>query len=292
AMEKMHPRSEEDREEKVRGDFEAAKQHELFQKWWGESGHGRVIRRVLGGVVGTGQTDKLESHLASLLDVPVSLGTALLLSFFICIDFPRLKRGVQGLRQTWLREVYDEMAPAFTSLGRLIGRAMHAQGLIALCNAILMFVALSVLGVAHPMLLSGAVFVLCLVPTLGMFLAWVLVAVVALIQPDGGVGLALKASLAVLGVSLVETFVLSPRILGRMMELHPVLIIALLPLAQYFFGVWGLILATPVAVYVIYELILGRGLPGDRKGDKPPPQGPPVPAADEGRPEPAEPAVA
>ena len=47
-----------------------------------------------------------------------------------------------------------------------------------------------------------------------------------------------------------------------MMELHPVLIIALLPLAQYFFGVWGLILATPVAVYVIHEVILRRGLPG------------------------------
>jgi hypothetical protein len=44
--------------------------------------------------------------------------------------------------------------------------------------------------------------------------------------------------------------------------LHPVLIIALLPVAQYFFGIWGLILATPVAVYVIHVLILRRGLPG------------------------------
>ena len=44
--------------------------------------------------------------------------------------------------------------------------------------------------------------------------------------------------------------------------MHPVLLIALLPVAQYFFGVWGLILATPVAVYVIHVLILRRGLPG------------------------------
>ena len=52
-----------------------------------------------------------------------------------------------------------------------------------------------------------------------------------------------------------------------MMELHPVLIIAILPLAQYFFGVWGLILATPVTVYVIHVVILRRGLPG-MDGDK------------------------
>jgi hypothetical protein len=56
--------------------------------------------------------------------------------------------------------------------------------------------------------------------------------------------------------------VLSPRILGKMMELHPVLSIAILPVAQYFFGVWGLILAIPVSVYVIHVLILRRGLPG------------------------------
>jgi len=273
ALEKISPSQGEDAEAKARADFEAAKQHELFQQWWGSSGTARVIRHGLEGFVGAGHPEKLDRHLAALVNIPVSLSTALLLSLFICIDFPNLRRGIQGLRQTWLREVYDEMAPAFTSLGHLIGRAMHAQGLIALCNAVLMFVALSLLGVAHPVLLSGAVFVLCLVPTLGMVLAWVLIAVVALIQPGGGVALALQASVAVLVVVLVETFVLSPRILGRMMELHPVLIIAVLPLAQYFFGVWGLILATPVAVYVIYELILGRGLPG---GAKPAAKAPPA----------------
>lgn len=175
---------------------------------------------------------------------------------------PALRRGSWRLRDTWLRDAYEEMAPALTNLGVLVGRAMQAQGLIALCNATIMFLALSVLGVEHAALLAGAVFLLCLVPTLGTIIAWVLLAAVALVQPGGGVGLALKASAAVVIVVLLETFVFSPRILGRMMELHPVLIIAILPLAQYFFGVWGLILATPVTVYVIHVVILQRGLPG------------------------------
>jgi hypothetical protein len=72
----------------------------------------------------------------------------------------------------------------------------------------------------------------------------------------------LKASAVVLVVVALENFVLGPRIVGKMMELHPVVLIALLPVAQYFFGVWGLILATPVMVYVIHVLILQHGLPG------------------------------
>src|SRR5262249_21020062 len=129
-------------------------------------------------------------------------------------------------------------------------------------NALLVFLALTLLGVEHAALLALAVFVLCQVPTLGMCLAWVLLVAMALLQPGGGLILALKGTGAVVIVVLLETFVFSPRILGRMMELHPVLLLAVLPLAQYFFGIWGLILATPITVYVVHVLILRRGLPG------------------------------
>jgi predicted PurR-regulated permease PerM len=241
---------------KLQADFEAAKRHELFLAWWGSSSLAKVVRRPLesGGI----DADRLDRYLASTLDVPLALSTALLLSFFICIDFPRLRRGFERLRGTWLRPVYDELAPALSSLGILVGRAMQAQGLIALCNSAVIFIALSIFGVEHAALLASAVFILCLVPTLGMILAWGLLAVVALVQPGGGFGLVLKVTAAVVLVLLLETFVFSPRILGKMMEVHPVLIIALLPLAQYFFGVWGLILATPVAVFVIQEVIFGN----------------------------------
>jgi predicted PurR-regulated permease PerM len=273
ALEAMHPSPEADRDAAVRADFEAAKKHELFQAWWGTNSTAQFIRHQVESGVGGDGTGRVERVLSSLLNVPLDLSTALLLSFFICIDFPRLRRGCQRLRATWLRDVYDEMAPALSDLGRLVGRAMQAQGLIAVCNATLMFLALTILGVEHAVLLAGAVFVLCLVPTLGMIIAWVLLAAVALIQPGGGLVLALKVTGAVALVVLLETFVFSPRILGRMMELHPVLIIALLPLAQSFFGVWGLILATPVAVYVIHEVILRRGVPGI---EAPPEGGPPA----------------
>jgi predicted PurR-regulated permease PerM len=271
ALEKLRPTPAAEAAARERADFEAAKKQELFKEWWGTSSTAQSIRHLVEGGAGSGGPGRLDRILESLIQVPVDLGTALLLSLFICIDFPNLKRSLPRLRQTWLRDVYDEMAPALTDLGQLIGRAMHAQGLVALCNAVLIFVALTLLHVKLAVLLSAAVFVLCLVPTLGMALAWALIAVVALIQPGGGAVLALKVSGAVLVVSLMETFLFSPRILGRMMELHPVLVLAILPLGQYFFGVWGLILATPVAVYVIYTIILREALPGTKTPDRPRP---------------------
>jgi predicted PurR-regulated permease PerM len=93
-------------------------------------------------------------------------------------------------------------------------------------------------------------------------LSLVVVVLFAMIQPGGGLPLALKAAGVVVAVVCVEALVLGPRILGKMMEIHPVLITGLLPVAHYFFGIWGLILATPLAVYAIHVLVLRHGLPG------------------------------
>jgi predicted PurR-regulated permease PerM len=262
AMDRIKPGGRADAEARLRADFEASREHELFKEWWSTSSAAQFVRERLENNLSNAGGGWAEGFLASILSIPPDLATALLLSFFICIDFPRLSSGVQLLRETWLRDVYDEMAPALTRMAHLVGRAMFAQGLIALCNAVCMFLALTLLGVDHAVLLAVATFVLCLVPTLGVVLAWALIVVCALLQPGGGVILALKATGAVLFVMLLEIFIFGPRFLGRAMELHPVLIMAALPLAQYFFGIWGLILATPVAVYVVHVIILGRELPG------------------------------
>jgi predicted PurR-regulated permease PerM len=270
ALEKIRPTSAADSQARMEADFEAAKKHELFQQWWGTSSTARFVQQQIHSHLSGGDgAGRLEKIITSLINIPVDLTTALLLSIFICIDWPNLKRGFQSLRETWLRDVYDEMAPALSNLGELVGRSMHAQGLIALCNATMIFIALHFLGVEHEFLLSLATFVLCLVPTLGAAIALVMISMFALVQFGGGPILALKAACAVVLVMIMESFVLSPRILGKMMELHPVLSIGILPVAQYFFGVWGLILAIPVSVYVIHVLILRRGLPGKEERQKP-----------------------
>jgi predicted PurR-regulated permease PerM len=273
AFEKLVPTASGDRESQLRADFEAAKKHELFQQWWGTSSVAKFIRRQVESSPSGGNEERMERFLSNLLNIPADLATALILSFFICIDFPTLRTGFRRLQDTGLREVYEEVVPTLSSLGTLVGRSMRAQGMIALCNATVIFVALTLLGVQHAVLLCTAVFVLCLVPTLGMVIAWLLLAGVAFVQPGGGILLSLKVTGAVVLAIFLETFVFSPRILGRMMELHPVLLIALLPIAQYFFGVWGLILATPVAVYVVHVLIMRHGLPGVTAAHDPPAAG-------------------
>jgi len=260
AMDQLRPFVLQPPKTQLKKDFETAKKHELFQKWWDTSSPAKFIRHEIERNTSGDATGRMEGMLTALLNIPLDLCSALLLSFLICIDYPAMQQASRRLRETWLRDVYDEIVPALASLAKLIGTSMYAQGLIALCNAVLIFSGLTMIGVDHAALLGLAVFILCLVPTLGTIIAWVLIVIMALVQPGGGLALAAKATGIVFLVIILETFVLSPRILGRLMELHPVLILAILPVAHSFFGIWGLLLAIPVTVYVINTVILRRNV--------------------------------
>ena len=56
--------------------------------------------------------------------------------------------------------------------------------------------------------------------------------------------------------------ILSPRILGKIGHLHPVVVIVILLVAEKFFGMWGLVLGVPVAIYIIRVVILDAPIPG------------------------------
>src|ERR1041385_9197207 len=197
-----------------------------------------------------------------LVNLLIQLGFSLLLSFFITFDLYRLRRGIQKLEQGAVRDFYHEIAPGLISFGRLIGRSFQAQGVIAVCNTILTFSAIKILGIENELFLSAIVFLCSFIPVLGVVISSVPISIMAIIQTPG-TGLihdpfllALAAIGAVLVVHFIETSILNPKILGDMLHLHPVAVLGILAVGEYFFGVWGLLLGVPVAVYIFRSVIL------------------------------------
>jgi predicted PurR-regulated permease PerM len=213
--------------------------------------HAETNLDFLAGKIGR----QAEDLVALLLGLPAQLATVLLLSFFITVDYPGLRAGVGSLKQSRLRFLFDDLFPGLVQLGNLIGTAFLAQGVVSLIDATLIFVALSLLGVENPLLLSTVVFGFSFVPVVGVIISAVPIVIMALVQSKGSLDLALWALGAVLLVHLIEATVLSPRIVGKMLHLHPVLGIVVLGIAQQFFGIWGLLLAYPVTVYLILRVL-------------------------------------
>jgi Predicted permease len=172
----------------------------------------------------------------------------LMFSFMIMLDLPRILRSVRSLRRTRLAGFYEETADSVVLFARGIGEYFQAQIVISFIDAVIIAVGLFFLGVNNLVLLSTLVFVCGLIPVLGVILSSVPILLMAV--NSGGVGMAGWAMALIAVVSLFETYVLSPRIVSSVMSMNPAFTLAILYIAYNLFGMWGMLLGVPVAVYI------------------------------------------
>jgi predicted PurR-regulated permease PerM len=246
-------------------DFETATKLQLSRQWWGESHVADWVRdhakndgpHALEAFLG-----KLEEGMGQFMRVPVQIATALVLAFFMLIEWHGMKAGVVNIRETRLRPIFDEIAPGMVALGKLIGKSFQGQVVIAMFNAAFTFIALWIIGVEYKFVLALLTFLFSFIPVIGVILSGVPMVAVAIFQPGGSLMMAVQVLVAVGVIHLIESMVLAPRIIGKIGHLHPVLVIVILLVAEHFFGMWGLILGVPVAIYLIRVVILRTPIPG------------------------------
>lgn len=165
--------------------------------------------------------------------------------FFYLKEGPRLVRGLVATAppraRPWLEtfgaRVWDTVGPYF-----------RGQLLVALVDAVFIGLGLVLLGVPLAVPLAVLVFFGALFPIVGSITAGALAVLVAL--ADGGPTTGLLALGLIVVVQQVEGNVLQPVILGKVVHLHPLVVLLSLTAGAVLFGILGAFLAVPVAAVV------------------------------------------
>lgn len=234
-------------------DFELSERSRLAKTWWDTDPVALAIRARLAEILPVLFGD-LESAAAgffrSLLVLPMELITALFLAMYITFDLRNLQRHSDALKQTSLGLYYRAVLPDLKLLSDLLGQFFQTRIVVAIFNTVLTWVAMAVLGIENELLLAVVVFVTSFIPIFGVFIAGVPIVIVAILQPGGSIGLAVQVVVAVTIIHLIEANILSPVLLARAVELHPLVIFLALIVGNYYFGLWGLILGVPAASFL------------------------------------------
>lgn len=179
---------------------------------------------------------------------------ALLFSFLIVLDLPRLVSSIQGLRDTRLRFIYMEAADNIYEFGKVLGNTMQAQFYIACVNTLLTAIGLYILGMGeHVAFLSVIVFIFSFIPVAGVFISSVPICLLAL--NVGGTSLILMSILMITIIHMVEGYILNPLIYGARLRINPVIVLIILTVGGKLFHIWGLILGVPVCTYIFMYAI-------------------------------------
>jgi predicted PurR-regulated permease PerM len=185
---------------------------------------------------------------------------ALLFSFLIVLDLPRLTASVRALEHSRLSFVYREVAGSIRDFATVLGKALEAQFVIAMANSVLTAVGVSLLGLGSAMAFLMLIVFLCsFIPVLGVFISSVPICLIAL--QTSGLMTMILAIVMITVIHLLEGYVLNPRIYGTYMRINPVIVLCILTIGAKLFQIWGLVLGVPICTYIFGHVIQRPEIP-------------------------------
>lgn len=180
---------------------------------------------------------------ASLLaEVIAGLLLMIVLVFFFVHDGRRMWEFGLSLVPRQRRELVDG---AGQEVWTATAGYMRGVALIAVVDAVLIGIALALIGVPLVVPLMVLVFFGAFIPLVGAVASGAIAALVALIS-NGAVDAALVVG-AIVAIQQIEGDLLYPNVVGRMIRLHPVAILLVLTAGTVVAGIIGALLAIPVA---------------------------------------------
>jgi predicted PurR-regulated permease PerM len=182
----------------------------------------------------------------------ISLLLAIIFSFILVMDWQRIAGKTKNLERSRIRTFYLGAAPHLIAFADVLGRALRAQAIIAVCNTILTAAGLWLFGMSNIALLSTIVFFCGFIPILGTFLSSIPILLFGV--QVGGLMLVFKLVVLIAIVHSFEAYVLNPRITAKILRVHPILVLVLILVGERFFGIWGMVVGVPIGYYVISVL--------------------------------------
>jgi predicted PurR-regulated permease PerM len=205
---------------------------EAARGYWKEAG--KALLGVLGTVSAGGQA--VLSWLMNLLLIPV-------VTFYLLRDWDRL---VEGVRTLLPRAAEPTVSRLTREIDAVLGAFIRGQLMVMLALGMLYAVGLWLVGLDLAFIIGMAAGMLSIVPYLGTLVGVVAAVTAALFQFQDVLHPVLALAVFAVGQSL-EGMVLTPKLVGDRVGLHPVAVIFAVLAGGQLFGFLGVLLALPVA---------------------------------------------
>lgn len=174
----------------------------------------------------------------------VSGGLNILFGFFVAFymlfDFNNVRKHLLSLLP---KKIHADAITLTDSLNKTLKSYVNGTLLIMLILFVFQSIALGIAGLSSPMLFGLFCAITNVIPYVGPYIGGIPAVVVGFtISPITGIG----CLIAVVVAQLLESYFLNPIVMSKTMKLHPVTIMIGLLLFGHFFGILGMILATPI----------------------------------------------
>ena len=203
----------------------------------------RAATQEAGPTIAEGVLTKFVEGINSLLGLVSGLILGALIMYYLLKDGTALRRNVVSKIDPSAREDVDDFIGDACRILREYGR-----GRTVMSAVVAVVVALAALLLGLPLVFTIFVvnFIGGYIPYIGAFLGGGLAVIIAL--GDGGIGIAAIMLVIVLASNLLLENFVEPKVMGRTLDIHPLVVLVVTALGGFLAGIVGLILAVPFTV--------------------------------------------
>jgi predicted PurR-regulated permease PerM len=209
----------------------------------------KVTHNLSNMVNQTGEKMKNQSStiLTEMIGILFSIATVPFILFYMLRDESNFWRFIKYLIPRSKREEVDTV---LSEIDETIGDYIRGQITVSFIVGVLLYIGYVITGLDYAGILAIVAMVTNFIPYVGPFIAAAPAVLIALsISPS----LMVKVLLAYIIIHILEGNVITPHIMGRNLEMHPLTIIVILLFAGELAGLPGLIFGVPV--YAIIKVI-------------------------------------
>jgi predicted PurR-regulated permease PerM len=188
----------------------------------------------------TASADRITEVGSSVLEVLFIFILGPLLALYLLIDLPQLQRDVLNLVP---KNHQQEVADLGSKVGRTVGGFFRGQFLVAVIVGIMSATGFAIIGLPFALVIGAIAGFTNLIPLVGPFIGGGLGFLIGSIT--GGPALGLKAAAVALIVQQIDNHVISPNVMKRTVQLHPVTVMLSILAGGALAGFWGVLLGVP-----------------------------------------------
>ena len=205
-----------------------------------------IKEQLYGGLsnVVSGLTVTLPNKVISIASSIVSGGLniifGLFIAFYMLFDFNNVRKHLFNLLP---KSIHADAITLTDRLNKTLKSYVQGTLLIMLLLFIFQSITLAIAGLSSPMLFGMFCAVTNVIPYIGPYIGGIPAIIVGFtISPATGI----FTLLAVVIAQFLESYFLNPIVMSKTMKLHPVTIMIGLLIFGHFFGILGMVLATPI----------------------------------------------
>jgi predicted PurR-regulated permease PerM len=184
-------------------------------------------------------TGNVTGFLSTLTEVVLTFVMVPFILFYLLKDGEQLPnhflKFISEQRQPAAKRILDDMHYAISSY-------IRGQIIVSLFIGIMLFIGYLIIGIKYAVLLAILAMIVNIVPYVGPIIAITPALIIAFIDSPAMI---LKVIIVMMIVQLAEGKFISPQVMGKKLDIHPITIIFIILTAGNLFGIMGIILAIP-----------------------------------------------